>query len=146
MIEPEVAGNIADSTGDWSVHPPTIDTLCYEFDDWLGTEIVTSFPCFIVTDALKVALETIQPTGCQFDSVEVSVSDLFEVLNSEDLSDASPNGGTLPKFHWLKPTGTLMQDDFAQTGIEKGYKLAVSQRVWDVLSKHNMAFCSAEEI
>lgn len=52
VLEPEVAGGWG---GDGTVvdrefHPPIVSRLVYEFDGWLGDDLVTTFPpVYIVT-------------------------------------------------------------------------------------------------
>ena len=54
FIEPEVAGGWGGNTiADTSVHPPKISKLHYQFDGWLGDDLLESFPCFIVSESLK---------------------------------------------------------------------------------------------
>ena len=53
-IEPEVAGGLGNETIiDKNYHPPIVKKLHYEFNGWLGDDILESFPCFIVSERLK---------------------------------------------------------------------------------------------
>lgn len=47
-IQPEVAGNIAESEGDLTARPPLIRKLHYVFDGWLGDVLLEALCCFIV--------------------------------------------------------------------------------------------------
>src|SRR5688572_25615636 len=93
-IQPEVAGNIANSAFiDRTARPPLIKTLVYEFDGWLGDDIVCSILTYIVTERLKLAIEEEQLTGINFDDVTVLASEKFRITS---------NAVQLPVFIWLK--------------------------------------------
>lgn len=116
-IEPEVAGGWgAKTVADTSVHPPQVSKLHYEFAGWLGDDLIESFPCFIVTDVLKNALEHSDLSGFFFEDVLVTKADSFDELQ--------PNID-LPKFYWFKVTGVVGVNDF---GIASDYRLVVSER------------------
>jgi hypothetical protein len=134
MLEPEVAGGLGEQTDiDSSAHPPVVTRLEYRFEGWLGDDILESFPCYIVTERLKEALAALPPTGCAFDSVLVSKSEVFEELY--------PNRA-LPKFFWLKVTGRAGVDDF---GLSAAYQLIVSERCLRRMEQFNLADCTVEE-
>lgn len=117
VVEPEVAGGVGPhSVMDGSVHPPVVSRLHYVFDGWLGDEIVESFPCFLVTEALSIRLAQAGLTGFEIDAVEVTASDQF--------LDAHP-GQQLPPFVWLKVDGIAGGDDF---GIGPDLRLVVSSK------------------
>ena len=121
-IEPEVAGGLGENTAmDRSVHPPIVSRLHYEFDGWLGEALLTSFPCFIVTEGAESKLQSIGATGIRFDKVEVTTSEEFQ--------DFHPNR-QLPKFVWLQVVGRPGRDDF---GVAKNHRLVVSERALKVL-------------
>ena len=53
LIEPEVAGGIGEhSVIDRSSGKMVVRKLHYEFDGWLGDELLESTPCFIVSERL----------------------------------------------------------------------------------------------
>jgi hypothetical protein len=121
-LEPEVAGgwgkNIKANT---SVHPPIVHALHYEFQDWLGDEIVESFPCFLVSERLSIALKDAKLNGFSLAEAEVSVSEEFKELKSASV---------LPKFRWLKIQGRAGEDDF---GLSEDNLLVASKRALEVL-------------
>ncbi len=121
-LEPEVSGGLGDGTVmDTSVHPPIVTRLNYEFDGWLGDVIVTSFPCYLVTEGAKEKILENGFSGVGFDKVEVTMSELFEEMQP-DLE--------LPPFVWLKVNGEAGHDDF---GLARDHRLVVSERVLDIL-------------
>jgi hypothetical protein len=110
-LEPEVAGSWGESTvADRTTHPPVVFNLEYEIDHWLGDDLLQTFPCYIVTERLRDALESSGFTRFSFDDVTVITSVLFKEIER----DSNPSL-TLPKFYWLKVEGEAGKDDF---GIE----------------------------
>jgi hypothetical protein len=127
-LEPEVSGGLGDDTVmDTDVHPPVVSRLNYEFDGWLGDVIVTSFPCYLVTEDAKEKILENGFSGATFDQVEVTTSELFEEMQP-DLK--------LPPFVWLKVDGKAGHDDF---GLAKDHRLVVSESVLDVLRPMGIA-------
>jgi hypothetical protein len=134
-LEPEVAGHLGDDTVmDSSVHPPIVDTLHYEFDGWLGDELLTAFPCFVVTKHMQQLIEGVQASGCRFGPVKISRSELFEELHPER---------QLPKFTWLIVTGTAKKDDFGTTPTGGG--LIVSERALMAMKRGTLDDCRISE-
>lgn len=122
VVEPEVAGGFGDRTIiDWSSGKMEVKKLHYQFDGWLGDELLESTPCFIVSERLAHEIGLKQLTGVTFADVEVTVSDEFNELY--------PNQ-PLPKFVWLKLEGEPEKDDFWLTS---DLNLVVSERAILVL-------------
>jgi hypothetical protein len=138
VIEPEVAGGFGkNSEADWSVHPPIVKKLHYEFDDWLGDCIVESFPCYIITKDIQKQLITCRTTGASFDEVEISTSELFQ--------DLYPNR-KLPKFIWLKVHGIAGKDDFGIASTSnRRFGLVISERVLDLLKNNSLLYADITE-
>ncbi len=83
-LEPEVASHLGDhAVVDRSVHPPAVERLHYEFDGWLGDDLLESFPCFMVTKGLRERLAESGLSGYLLDDAEVSASDLFEEIHPD---------------------------------------------------------------
>ncbi|PMQ05790.1 hypothetical protein DyAD56_07800 [Dyella sp. AD56] len=120
-VRPEVPGGLGPHTSmDRSTHPPEVDVLHYVFDGWSGDVLLTSFPCYLVTDDAKCELQRTGATGASFGSVEVGTSETFVELFA---------GKALPPFSWLQVKGVPGVDDF---GIAPNLRLIVSERVLDV--------------
>lgn len=113
-VEPEVAGELGpNSIVDASVHPPLVSHLEYRFTDWLGDDIVETFPCFIVTEKLATHLAGTDLTGITLADVEVTLSpEAHELLTEE-----------LPAWKWLQITGIAFLNDF---GVSDDQRLVVS--------------------
>jgi hypothetical protein len=123
LIEPEVAGGLGVETiRDRRVHPPIISRLHYEFDGWLGDQLLTTFPCYIVTEAAMRTILAERLTGVTFDDVLVTTSYDFEERYPDE---------RLPRFVWLKVMGRPEVDDF---GLDPIAHLIVSDRALRVLT------------
>lgn len=123
VIEPEVPGGLGEHTViDTGVHPPLISRLHRRFDGWLGHQIVTSFPVFMVTGDLAGKIQIAGLTGAELADAEISVSPEFEDFHA---------GAPLPPFRWLKPIGVAGRDDFA---LGSDHRRVVSQRALDLIT------------
>jgi hypothetical protein len=82
LIEPEVAGGLGAQTKlRTDTHPPVVELLHYEFSGWSGDDLLTTFPCYIVTERLKENIETNGLTGINFDNVIITKSGDFQEIN-----------------------------------------------------------------
>jgi hypothetical protein len=129
ILEPEVAGGWGPGTdADTTVHPPVVRRLVYEFEGWLGDDLLETFPCFVVTDRLAQAIRTSGLTGFELGPVEVVKSEIFEELQA---------GGDLPDFHRLFVLGDAEKDDFS---IDS-QRLRLSDAALAVLGRFAMEHC-----
>ncbi|MFB9981270.1 hypothetical protein ACFSQQ_19355 [Mesorhizobium kowhaii] len=77
-IKPHVAGGLGENTVlDTSVHPPIVSKLHYQVEGWFGSALVTTFPCFLVTEEAKSALLKMSFSGAVFADAEVTTSEYF---------------------------------------------------------------------
>jgi hypothetical protein len=130
VLEPEVAGDLGQaSVLDYSTQPPTVLKLQYEFNVWLGDDLLTSHPCFIVTRRLRTALDKLAGTGYRFDDVEITTAEGFDEI--------SPHT-ELPHFYWMKVHGVAGLDD---AGLTKDQRLVVSDRFLSVLRECVLEHC-----
>lgn len=133
ILEPEVAGGWGVGTiADISCHPPVVTKLIYEFDGWSGDDLLTSFPCFIVTKPLADAIQSSSLNGYELAPVQVIKSDVFAELYP---------GRELPEFLWLKVNGAVGRNDFA---INNHHRLVVSEAAFKLLSVSNITQCEVE--
>jgi hypothetical protein len=117
-LEPEVAGGLGQRTVmDTTVHPPLVSVLEYEFDGWLGDDLLESFPCFIISERLKNLLR------------ENHFNEIYPDLD-------------LPNFYWLKINGKVGVDD---TGLSESNHLVVSEGFLKILLQTNLKNCLTEE-
>jgi hypothetical protein len=126
-IEPEVAGGLGhESTIVRSSGRAIVEKLHYEFDDWMGDEILESTPCYIVSTNMASRIKDAQLTGVSFDSVFITKSPEFNEMRPDVV---------LPQFVWLKIHGSVGLDDF---GIARNLKLVVSDRALKLLKDVGM--------
>ena len=134
-IEPEVAGGLGRKTiMDTNTYPPIVKTLNYEFNGWLGDDILESFPCFIISERLKKAIKKNNLTGINFDNVIITKSREFIDLYPDKI---------LPNFQWAKISGKMYFDDFI---IGKDYRLIISDRAFQILNSFNLKNASFENL
>jgi hypothetical protein len=126
-LEPEVAGGLGPGTR-WGSGPNEIAQLAYEFDDWLGDDLVTSTPVVLATARARDAILAAGLTGVEFAAVTVSRSELFTELND----------GDLPEWVWLRAVGEPDVDDFWTGGRSD---LTVSERALAVLRRLALNHC-----
>jgi len=101
LLEPEVAGGIGENTifsQNNSEGKREILYLHYEFEGWLGDELLETTPCFIITEKLMNSILQSNLNGFEIEDVEVSVTEEFCEWHP-DLA--------LPKFHRLIPSGRV---------------------------------------
>lgn len=129
FIEPEVIVGLGENTIiDNNYSPPKVENLDLEIEDWLGDDLMESYPCFIITEALKSGLEKRKFTGYE------SINEI-EVKKAEYFKDNYQLAKDVPKFYWLKINGTPFKDDFSISNDNalKLYKLLVSEDVLNFL-------------
>lgn len=134
LLKPEVAGGFGENIViDHSVKPFRVDKLHYEFEGWLGDDLLTSFPCIIATIDLVKQLNANNFNGYSIDDVEISTSYEFRQLYPDRI---------LPEFRWIKVHGIPGKDDF---GLSSRRRLVVSGKVLDVLKTFKIKQCDIEE-
>ena len=133
LLSPEVAGQLGkDTVIDTTVTPPLVEKLHYEFDGWLGDDILESFPCFICTEKLAIRLKKNNIKGYLLDGVTVSKSETFiEIYPDKEL----------PSFYWLKIVGAKDDDLILSTNGS----LLVSEKALSVFRQTNINYCDFEE-
>ena len=134
LLRPEVAGGLGEQTVmDRSVHPPAVSVLDYEFEDWSGDDLVACFPCLIVTERLRDAIESSGLNGFGFADVRISAT-----LNFDKFST-----GGLPPFHWLQVNGSRDVDDM---WVGERGRLIVNDHAMDLLRGFATENCLIEEV
>lgn len=136
-IYPEVPGGFGEETIlDRSTHPPVITFLHFKFDGWLGGDLITTFPCYLISENLSKALRSEGLSGFEItdQDLKVTLSDQFRELYPDR---------KIPKFYHLKIVGKAKENDF---GIDEMNKLIVSQHALDVLKKFNLSDSEIEEL
>lgn len=135
ILDPEVAGGFGDQTDlvQRKDDYPIVTKLEYEFFGWLGDELLTTHPCFIVTNQLKKTMEDFQGTGYSFCDVIISKSEEF----LEEFPDTE-----LPQFAWLRIHGIAMSDD---VGLGPNATLVISEELLKKMQNHQLDNCSIKK-
>lgn len=127
QVSPEVPGGLGEDTIlDNNHFPPLITQLHFEFDGWLGDDLITTFPCFLVTERLKKAIMVEKLSGISFSELKVTKSRQFETIY--------PNKA-LPEFSWMKVNGIFGVDDFV---LSNKYRLLISEATFQLLASFNV--------
>jgi hypothetical protein len=134
-LDPEVAGGWGPNTEfTRSLGTPLIvHKLHYQFDGWLGDELLESSSCFIVTRRLAGILQSRGLSGYELKAVEVSTSQQFQEYSSDR---------QLPDFAWLWVTGRPRNDDVA---MDVDGRLVVSERALDALKATQLDHCEVSD-
>ncbi len=137
LVKPEVAGEMGEGTVlDHSTHPPRVDRLEYEIGGWLGSDLMTTFPCFIVTETLAEKLTASGLGSFELRDVEITISPEGETaLQVMGFSE-------FPKCKWFYVTGTAGHDDF---GVTQKARLIVSDRGLEVVRQGRIEYVAIEE-
>jgi len=133
-LELDVAGSPGPGT-QWGDSAAEIRRLNYEFDGWLGDDLVTSTPVTIVTTRVRDAIAAARLTGAEFADVLVTRSEQFEDVMGADAE--------LPEWVWLRPVGTPGQDD-AWAG--RWNRLTISERMYALLQQFNLNHCNVTQL
>lgn len=141
-LQPEVAGQV----GDESILEykngmiSEVKFLEYSFFGWLGDELLTSHPCFIVTKELAVAMQASNLLGYTLQDMRVSLS--------EEFIDFYGNK-KLPEFIRLIPAELYPDELFEPANdlyLSKRCDLIVSERALLILKKYKLNNCDIDEI
>lgn len=133
LLEPEVAAGLGPrSEMERSDGRLVVTRLNYEFEDWLGDDLLGTFPCYMVTERLRDGLAASELTGFRFADVEVTVSGEFREWHPEPL----------PRFAWLQVVGVAGQDDMWTT--DEG-RLYVNDRALAQLRTFSLDNCLVHE-
>jgi hypothetical protein len=123
LVEPEVMVDLGEETVFEETNSPIkiIKSLHIELENWMGDDLLTNHPVFIVTDALKTSLQKNNFSGFSFDTMKVTKGKYFD--SGYDLEKP------LPTFHWIKINGQPNIDDF----YISNHELYISDRAIEYL-------------
>ena len=131
-LQPEVPGELLMETSlDTSTHPPKVLILNVIFEAWTGDDLLDIFPCFFVTDRLKVLIEAKKLTGCSFEDFGLVIGEY------------APPEASITKFWRMVPAACERSADFS-TNL-KGY-LIVSEAALNLLKSLNVRACDVSLI
>jgi len=119
---------------DYSTTPYKIRTLHVEMDGWMGDELcAVAGNNYFVSDRLRAAMEGAGLSGCRFEPMTVTRSEVFEELQGET---------QLPHFWWLKVEPCNNNGDVVIAPGEDGVPtLVVSKRALECLATGSLIQC-----
>lgn len=142
LLEPEVAGGIGDMS-EITYKDGMIDEvkfLHYEFDGWLGDELLTTTPCFIVTESLMGDIISSGLEGAEFKTIHMSLSEEFLDLYGKM---------EIPKFVEIKCKFVYEENMDNLTSdfyINKCKDIIVSEKALNILRNHKLDFCKVKKL
>lgn len=141
-VEPNVAGSFGDnSVIDFSVYPAHCEHFHHVFE-WVPLDdLMEVYPCYVVTQRLRNALDGMAVTGCHFADLEVSIGDQFEYLYKDELAAGKTPEDLLPVIFWLQVFGVPAVDDFGRGNLG----LIISERVLQALLIFGLRITSVVE-
>lgn len=146
LLDPEVSGGIGKNSIliyengriKKAIH------LHYEFEGWLGDDLITTSPFFIVNEKLAFEVQNTGISGYEFEDLEVSTSDNFKKLYLNK---------RLPNFKMLVPLGIVEVENKRikrWTGHDlcllNRVDLVVSERALVLFKKYNLKYCDIAEL
>ena len=143
ILEPEVPGHLDDNTTKKSSsegpYAQYVDNLGIRIEGWMGDDLMTIDPCYIVTRVLRDALTVSALSGFEIDTVAVSLDK--QLLMFPDMAASWP----IPKLYWLKITGKAGNDDFGLSPADAPVVLVVSDRAMNLLQPFHLESCEILE-
>ncbi|OLT44222.1 hypothetical protein BJF85_20360 [Saccharomonospora sp. CUA-673] len=137
LLRPDVAGELGEGTVlDTSTHPPVVHQLEYVVSAWFGSDILESFPCFVVSAELGTALEKSGLGSFELADMRLTVTPEADELR-RDMGVRE-----FPTFVWLKVHGQAGVDD---VGVDRRASLVVSDRALELLRRFDLDGCDVEE-
>jgi len=139
VLYPEVAGEIGENSilTYENGRIKEVDYLDYCFMGWLGDELLTQTPCYIVSKNLQQDIIRANLTGASFCDITVSFSEEFEELYEENREFID----NMPEFVMLICKKLSINDnnnmnyDFY---FSKNHELIVSENAMNIISKHKI--------
>lgn len=79
ILEPEVVGGIGRKSKILYENSKIkeVTFLDYEFESWLGDDILTTHPCFIISESLYDIIKVSDLKGFQLQKIDISFSNFF---------------------------------------------------------------------
>lgn len=134
ILNPEVSGQIGEKTLlNTNTHPPIVERLHFIFYGWLGDDLIECFPCFLVSEKLKILLQKTNFSGFLIKDCETELSEEILIMQPQIV---------LPKFYWLDVGHDKNSDLF----IDESLKLQVTDAAYDLLKRVNLKYCDIQSI
>jgi hypothetical protein len=140
---------------------PEVTHLDYEFEGWLGDDIIAGSPCYLVSDVLAAAMEQSDLSGYRLQAITVSTTEEFDRWQSKMVERPIPPfirillDGRLEikgdrevvswsghdiclgvRLYWVPP-----ETPEQTLANPPPYALVVTERAFEVFKKFQMAYC-----
>lgn len=144
LLDPEVPGGMGHDT---VIEPaaggrylPHVEVLHIEIAGWMGDDLLQDFPCYMVTERLKKALESSELCGFEIANMKVTIGE-----QSLMFRDSMFTSWPFPQIHWLKISGVAGSDDFGLTPLDAPVNLVVSARAMTLLRSFQLDTCEISD-
>ncbi|MGZ0151033.1 hypothetical protein ACXJJ3_28535 [Kribbella sp. WER1] len=127
-VDAEVPGGLApECSRDRNQRVADSGPLHLVFDGWLGDDLVTTVPFWLVTERLAAALRASDLTGYELEPARASLGEQYALASRREV----------PR-DWFRliPAGRAGQDDFA---LDDGTELVVSDAALRLLGSFDLA-------
>lgn len=141
LLNPEIAGELGD--GSELVYEggkiKEVVFLEYNFMGWQGDELLSTHPCFIVTESLQNDIISNGLTGVKFRNITMTFSDEFYDICGNI---------KVPRFVQIicndlyEDNAENLHNDFY---VNKYKEIIVSEKALSVLKQHNINVCAIEK-
>lgn len=141
LLNPEIAGELGD--GSELVYEggkiKEVVFLEYSFMGWQGDELLSTHPCFIVTESLQNDIISNGLTGVKFRDIAMTFSDEFYDICGNI---------KVPRFVQIicndlyEDNAENLHNDFY---VNKYKEIIVSEKALSVLKQHNINVCAIEK-
>lgn len=133
LLDPEVPGEMGPGTLlDNGSHPPKVLHLHFILTNWLGDDLVQTYPCYMVTEDLGKRLLGAGFTGMRLTPLQNEIS--------EDFGLFCP-GIPAPVFLWLHIEGSPGENDL---GLTDDARLVISERALKIMQAGQLAHCEIQ--
>ena len=142
LLRPEVAGELGENSK--VVYEggrmKAVLHLEYVFTGWLGDELLTTHPCFIVTESLQRDIVSNNLKGVRFREIKMSFSEeFFETCKDTEF----PCFVELICESSYEENAHCLQNDFYYNRYKE---LIVSEKTLEVINRHKVDMCNIEEV
>ena len=141
LLYPEVAGELGDGSEivyeDGQIKE--VIFLEYNFMGWLGDELLTTDPCFIVTESLQNDIILNGLTGAKFNNIAMTFSDEFHEMCGDR---------KVPRFVQIICNNLYESNDqnlIYDFYLDKYNNIIVSEKALGVLRQHKIDMCDIEK-
>lgn len=137
LLYPEIAGELGEASEVIyeSGRIREVTFLEYNFMGWQGDELLSTHPCFIVTNSLKNDIKSNEFSGVFFKRIKMTFSDEFYDLSGN--LEVPQFVEMVCEFSYEENLDNLQHDFY----FNEYKELVVSERALTILKQHKMNCC-----